>query len=49
MLAGLLVMVLSVPVIMATWFAPALVFFHDMKPADAMRPALMPGLKIGCQ
>lgn len=26
MLAGLIVMVLSVPVIMATWFAPALVF-----------------------
>ena len=27
MLAGLLVLVLSVPVIMATWFAPALVYF----------------------
>src|SRR5574343_1739456 len=29
MLAGLLVMVLSVPVIMATWFAPALGYFPD--------------------
>ena len=37
MLAGLVVMVLSVPVIMAVWFAPALVYFHDMKPAAAMR------------
>lgn len=45
MLAGLLVMVLSVPVIMATWFAPALVFFHDMKPAAAMRASFDAGAK----
>lgn len=37
MLAGLAVMVLSVPVLMATWFAPALVFFHNMQPVDAMK------------
>jgi uncharacterized membrane protein len=45
MLAGLVVAVLSVPVIMATWFAPALVFFHDMKPAAAMRASFDAGAK----
>lgn len=45
MLAGLMVMVLSVPVIMATWFAPALVFFHDMKPLDAMKASFAAGAK----
>lgn len=45
MLAGLLVMVLSVPVIMATWFAPALVFLHGMKPAAAMRASFSAGAK----
>jgi uncharacterized membrane protein len=45
MLATLLVMILSVPVIMATWFAPALVFFHHMKPVDAMKASFAAGLK----
>ena len=45
MLAGLLVMVLSVPIIMATWFAPALVFFHDMQPLDAMKASFAAGAK----
>ncbi|MDR2837273.1 MAG: hypothetical protein LBV49_01695 [Azonexus sp.] len=45
MLAGLLVMVLSAPVIMATWFAPALVLFHDMKPVAAMRASFAAGVK----
>ena len=45
MLAGLLVMVLSVPVIMATWFAPALVYFHDMKPVEAMKASFAAGAK----
>jgi uncharacterized membrane protein len=45
MLAALLVLVLSVPIIMATWFAPALVFFHDMKPAAAMRASFDAGAK----
>lgn len=45
MLAGLIVMVLSVPVIMATWFAPALVFFHGMPPAAAMRASFDAGAK----
>lgn len=45
MLAGLLVMVLSIPVIMATWFAPALVFFHGMRPIPAMRASFEAGAK----
>jgi len=45
MLAALLVMVLSVPVIMATWFAPALVFFHDMQPIPAMKASFAAGVK----
>ena len=45
MLAGVVVLVLSVPVIMATWFAPALVFFHDMKPGAAMRASFDAGAK----
>lgn len=45
MLAGLLVLVLSIPVIMATWYAPALVFFHDMKPLDAMKASFSAGAK----
>jgi uncharacterized membrane protein len=45
MLAGMIVMILSVPVIMATWYAPMLVFFHDMKPAAAMRASFHAGAK----
>lgn len=45
MLAGLLVMILSVPVIMATWFAPALVFFHGMQPIPAMKASFAAGVK----
>ncbi len=45
MLAGLLVMVLSIPVIMATWFAPALVYFHDMTPVEAMKASFAAGAK----
>ncbi len=45
MLAGLLVLVLSIPVIMATWYAPALVFFHDMKPLDAMKASFAAGAR----
>ena len=45
MLAALLVMVLSVPVIMATWFAPALVYFHHMKPVDAMKASFAAATK----
>ena len=45
MLAGLVVAVLSVPVIMATWFAPALIFIHDMKPGAALRASFDAGAK----
>ena len=29
----------------ATWFAPALVFFHDMQPLPAMKASLAAGVK----
>jgi uncharacterized membrane protein len=45
MLAGMLVIVLSVPVIMATWFAPILVFVHDMQPIPAMKASFEAGAK----
>jgi uncharacterized membrane protein len=45
LLAGLLVVTLSIPVIMATWFAPALVFFHNMAPIEAMKASFAAGLK----
>lgn len=37
LLSGLLAIVLFVPVIMAVWFAPALVFFHHMPALAAMK------------
>jgi uncharacterized membrane protein len=45
MLAGLLVILLTVPVVMATWFAPALVYFHGMAPLPAMKASFMAGLR----
>lgn len=45
MLAGFLVVLLSIPIIMATWYAPALVFFHDMQPLDAMKASFAAGAK----
>lgn len=44
-LAGLVVIALSSPVIMATWFAPALVIFHDMKPVPAMKASFKAGAR----
>lgn len=44
-LTGLLVLILSAPVIMATWFAPALVYFHDMPALDAMKASFAAGAK----
>lgn len=44
LLSGLMVAVLSVPVLMATWFAPFLVFFHDMPPLAALRASFMAGV-----
>jgi len=40
MLAAVLVLVLSAPIVMAVWFAPALVLFHGMAPGAAMRASL---------
>lgn len=45
MLAGLMVLVLSTPVIMATWYAPVLVMFHNMKPLDAMKASFAAGAR----
>ena len=45
MIAGLLVVILSMPVIMATWFAPALVFLHDKQPVEAMKASFSAGYR----
>ncbi len=37
MLSLLLSLALSVPVVMAIWFAPALVFFNNMQPVEALK------------
>jgi uncharacterized membrane protein len=37
MLGSLVVLALMVPLVMAYWFAPALVMIHDMPPIDAMK------------
>ena len=37
MLSLLLSLSLSVPVVMAIWFAPALVFFNNMQPVEALK------------
>jgi uncharacterized membrane protein len=37
LLASLVMMALFVPVLMAYWFAPALVMMHDMAPIEAMK------------
>jgi uncharacterized membrane protein len=36
-LAGVLWLLLSVPIVMAIWFAPALVIFNAMQPVDALK------------
>ena len=42
-LGALVTMALFIPVLMAYWFAPALVVMHDMAPAAAMKASL-----VGC-
>jgi uncharacterized membrane protein len=37
LLGSLVVLALSIPLVMAYWFAPALVMIHDMPPLDAMK------------
>jgi uncharacterized membrane protein len=45
MLAVLLAAALSVPLLMAIWFAPALVFFNNMPPVDALKASFNACLK----
>jgi len=40
-LAVLVMLALSIPVMMAVWFAPALVVFHDLGPVDAMKDSFL--------
>jgi len=45
LLAVLIAMALSIPLVMAIWFAPALVVFHDLQPIDAMKQSFMGCMK----
>lgn len=45
LLAGLFVLVLATPLLMAVWFAPALVFFNTMPPLGAMQASFQACLK----
>lgn len=45
MFAGLLSLALFVPLAMAVWFAPALVFFNNMQPVDALKASFGACLK----
>ena len=44
-IAGLLVVALLLPFVMAIWFAPALVAFHEMGPLQAMKQSFLGCLK----
>jgi len=44
-LAGLLIAALMLPLVMATWFAPALIAFHDMGVAESMKASFVACLK----
>ena len=44
-LVSLVILALLVPLIMALWFAPALVVFHDMGAWQAMKASFLGGLK----
>jgi uncharacterized membrane protein len=45
MLASIAVFILTIPVIMATWFAPLLIFLHDMEPLPAMKASFAAGAR----
>lgn len=45
LIAGLLVAALSVPLYMATWFAPALIVLHDAAPVDALKASFFACLR----
>jgi uncharacterized membrane protein len=41
LLVVLIVLALSIPVLMAVWFAPALVVFHELGPVEAMKHSFL--------
>ncbi len=45
LLAGLLILALMLPLVMATWFAPALIVFHDLGVGAAMKASFIACLK----
>jgi hypothetical protein len=45
LLAALLILALMLPLVMATWFAPALIVFHDLSVGAAMRASFAGCLK----
>jgi len=45
LLMALVILALFVPLLMAIWFAPALVVFHDLQPVDAMKQSFSGCLK----
>lgn len=45
LLSMLLTLILGAPLVMAVWFAPALVYFNAMAPLDAMKASLAASLK----
>ena len=44
-LASLIILALTLPVVMATWFAPALIVFHELAPIEAMKVSFLGCLK----
>ena len=44
-IAGVLSVLLGAPLLMAIWFAPALVFFNDMAPMDSLKASFSANLK----
>jgi len=45
LIAGIVALLLSVPLVMAIWFAPALVVFNGMPPVDALKASFNACLK----
>ena len=45
LLATLVMLALSIPLVMAIWFAAPIVMLHDVKPADALKASFMGCLK----
>ena len=43
--ASLVALTLSIPLMMAAWFAPLLVIFNDMPPVEAMRTSFVACIK----